>query len=255
MSTIDIGILGIILLSGLVGLVRGITREFFGLVSWTGAIVSSYLGFPYAGKISHMYIHTPMLADGAAYVGLFVCFLIIFSIISQVLSNIIRDSSLSGIDRSLGALFGMVRGLIIIIVVEISVGFLMARSQHPEQVHQSHLMPMIYRFSDATKQMLPEKAQAFIREKYKQDGEEGGKKTSKAADTTIESKPQSPQASELQAEDLAHLKPKTEAVEEVAPEASLQDAQDAKENLDKILEMGKEIEDAAAKHRGARLNH
>lgn len=248
LSSIDIGIITVVALSALIGLVRGITREFFGLVSWIGAVVTAYLGYPIAANVAHAYIKSPMLADGATYLGLFVIFLVLFSVFSQVLSNLIRDSGLSGIDRTLGFGFGIARGAILLTIIEIGMGFFVSRAQQPKPVQESRLVPLVYQGSDFTLSVLPTKFRQFICEKQRTHQVDDGTDmkthaSSEGASVSMEqTATQQAETTEAQAEDLAKLKP--QSIDNQIT-STAQAVVDTKNNLDRLLELGKEVEETA----------
>lgn len=110
----DIVILAIVLLSALISLFRGFVREALSLVSWV-------LAFWFALNFSHQvadlltdYIKSPTLRLGAAFGGIFVLVLIACAIINALISGVVERTGLSGTDRLLGVVFGMIRGILLV---------------------------------------------------------------------------------------------------------------------------------------------
>lgn len=155
MTLFDGIIIGASLLSALMGLIRGLTREILGLASWIGGASLTFIGMPYVQIIARRYIQNGMMADVAASVGLFVLFLILFSVISHTLSGFIKQSVLGGIDRSLGFLFGIGRGIILLCLFQLLISCFVPRHKQPEAFQNNRFAPMIYKGSDLIYSLLP----------------------------------------------------------------------------------------------------
>lgn len=114
MNWADYGILAIVILSILIGLLRGFTREIFGIATWVLAIVLAVLFGANLVLALQPHIATPLLRMGAAYGGLFLGGLLIGSILTALLVSRIRQSRFSSADRTLGAGLGLVRGMLLV---------------------------------------------------------------------------------------------------------------------------------------------
>ena len=110
---IDYIIIGIIAFSILVSLLRGFVREVLSLGSWVVAFIVASQFYPYLAayltQIESMYIR-----NGTAIGILFVLTLIVGAIVNYVISQLVDKTGLSGTDRVLGAIFGLVRGALIV---------------------------------------------------------------------------------------------------------------------------------------------
>lgn len=117
---LDIGLLAIALLSGLLAMYRGLTRELLSLVSWAVA----------AGAVAYFVLVKKSIAeDLASQIGapvivaqigigalLFVILLVIVHLITSRISDSILDSGIGMIDRILGFVFGVVRGFVLVVI-------------------------------------------------------------------------------------------------------------------------------------------
>ena len=155
MTLFDGIIIGVTLLSALMGLMRGLTREILGLASWIGGASLTFIGMPFVQIVARRYIQNGMMADVAAAVGLFLLFLILFSVISHTLSGLIRQSVLGGIDRSLGFLFGVGRGIVVLCIFQLLISCFVPRHKQPENFQNNRFAPMIYKGSDLIFSLLP----------------------------------------------------------------------------------------------------
>lgn len=162
MTTFDACVIALIIVSTLIGCLRGFTRETLSLLSWAGATTSAYMFWPVTRHIARQFITHPMLADAATIVALFIVFLILFSLISYFLTNLVRQSCMGGIDRSLGSFFGLLRGATFVCVFEIVMSLFILRPNHPDWIKNAHCAPLVYNGSDALYKILPTKWQQDI---------------------------------------------------------------------------------------------
>jgi Colicin V production protein len=163
-----------------------------------------------------------------------------------VLYNLIRDSGLSGIDRSLGFGFGIARGIMLLTIIEMGMGFFVSRAQQPPAIKESKLIPLVYQGSDFTLTMLPMNLRQFICEKQKVHHE----------NDLVSAKSETPilqgdmkadvETSEMQAEGLANLKPQSIDDQVSSTVQTAKTVVDTKNSIDRLLEMGKEIEETVA---------
>lgn len=117
MSPADIVIIVALLLSVLIGVMRGFVREVFSLITW---IASFWLAYQFSGQFAHLfepYVKDDMLRVWAAFLGVFIVSLLALSLVSLIIRSLLSVVGVGGIDRSLGAVFGAVRGGVIIAVL------------------------------------------------------------------------------------------------------------------------------------------
>ncbi len=164
MNTVDIGILIIMFLSAFMGVMRGLTREVLGLISWLAAAFAAFFTLPLAQQLARHYIQNTLLADGLASISLFIIFLILFSFISQFFAGLVRQSALGGIDRSLGFGYGLLRGFILICFVEMMISIFVSRPEQPAIIRDSHLSSAIYKGSDLVFRVLPLSLQNLLKQ-------------------------------------------------------------------------------------------
>lgn len=114
MTYVDWIVVAIIVLSAGLAWMRGFVRELLSIGSWIAAGFATLFGLPMARPYAIEKIGDPLFADIAAGVVIFVVTLIICSIISHFISKRVHGSMLSPVDRSLGLLFGVVRGALVV---------------------------------------------------------------------------------------------------------------------------------------------
>ena len=120
-NNLDYVILAIILISGLLALTRGFVSEVFSLIAWVGAYFAAVKFYPLAEPWVHKYIHNPGAAAVIAAFGIFFVALVLLSVIGNSFSDIVKSSPLTSVDRSLGFVFGVLRGLLVVCLVYLCV--------------------------------------------------------------------------------------------------------------------------------------
>jgi membrane protein required for colicin V production len=113
---VDVAMLGIVVLSALIGLLRGITFELLSLAGWFVAYFGGRWLEPFVAP------HLPIGAAGsalngaAAFASGFLALLIVWSLLARAASALIAATPLRPLDRLLGAAFGLVRGVLVLLV-------------------------------------------------------------------------------------------------------------------------------------------
>ena len=129
MSVVDIVIIVIVVISLGIGLFRGFIREILSLCSWLGALWLGYFYATMGAAYLEPYVSQPPLRVVVAFASIFVVALIGFSIVSYLLYRLLSIAGVSGVDRSLGMLFGLVRGFVIVSLLVLAATFMDFTSQ------------------------------------------------------------------------------------------------------------------------------
>jgi membrane protein required for colicin V production len=130
MSWLDWALAGVVVLSMAVGVWRGLVREIIGLAGWVVAFLAANL---FAGPLSvHVpdAVRTPELRVLAAFLAVFIGALVLATLMSFLLSKLVKAVGLGGLDRSLGAVFGAARALILVLAFALVAG-LTSLPRHP----------------------------------------------------------------------------------------------------------------------------
>src|SRR5271156_7213921 len=115
-SYLDLGVLGVILISALLSLLRGFTREVLAIGSWAAAAAAAYYFYPHVQPYLDPYIHKQAIAQAVAAAIVFFATPVRVSLFTVRVSDAILDSKIGALDRSLGFLFGAARGFLLAVV-------------------------------------------------------------------------------------------------------------------------------------------
>ncbi len=154
LALIDIVLIVFVVISILIGIYRGLVKEILSLGAWALAALAAYRFGVQASAYVKPYIAEPNLALIVAYVAVFLIALIALSIISFMISKLFSASGMSGIDRSLGSVFGALRAAVIIGILILVAHFLTLDSQPWWQ--ESQLIAYFEPVADWIKSYLPE---------------------------------------------------------------------------------------------------
>ena len=150
MTWVDAVFLALIAVSGVIGYLRGLVKEVLGVGAWVGALFFAfYMLAGVRGLFTDLFpaqwtAALPWIVDVAALTAVFVVTLIILKIIIALIAGGVRNSVLGGVDRALGVVFGLGRGLVVLMVLYIAAGaFVPNQDLWPAPVRQARFLPMI----------------------------------------------------------------------------------------------------------------
>ncbi len=156
MNWVDLSLITIVAVSAMLAFMRGLVREVLGVGAWIGAAWFAYVGFDFVRDRFRGWIGNPDLADPAAYGALFLGALILLSIVIGMVGKLVNASMLGGIDRTLGIVFGVARGMALIVVAYIGAGWVVTAERWPKPVQQARLLPYVYDAARWAAAQLPE---------------------------------------------------------------------------------------------------
>jgi membrane protein required for colicin V production len=144
---LDFILFGIMFVSGLLALARGFTRELSSLVAWGAAAAAAYFAVKQKPLLDLVAPHVdptkPAIAQIIVAAAAFIVVLILVSIISVRISDRVVDSSAGAFDRSLGFVFGLVRGLVLVGICYLFYGWIIPTDKQEDWVRNAMSMPAI----------------------------------------------------------------------------------------------------------------
>ena len=128
-SYLDLGLIVVILISALLAMLRGFTREVLAIASWGAAALAAVYFYPLVLPYVKPYIQKDVLAMAVAAAAVFFVTLVLVSIVTIRLSDAILDSKVGALDRSLGFVFGAARGLLLCVIAFVFFSWLVPRRE------------------------------------------------------------------------------------------------------------------------------
>lgn len=122
MIWVDYAILAVVLISAFVSLLRGFVREALSLVGWVLAFWVAMRFSPNLSGVIGDAIAEPTLRVIAAFVGLFVATLVVTGVINYFAAQLVQRTGLTGTDRMIGVVFGILRGSLLVGVLVLLAG-------------------------------------------------------------------------------------------------------------------------------------
>jgi membrane protein required for colicin V production len=211
-NTLDYIVLGIILTSGLLAIFTGFVREMYSLFNWAASYFIAVRFYFLAEPFVKRFISNRTTAADASIFLVFCASFFVLALLGMLVAGLVRGNALTAIDRSLGFVFGLVRGILIVCILylvaesvlwpdidkappvmtpahelvapedgkpksEDKQGFSMAA---PHWLIQARTRPLLAHGADALREFIPEKALEKTTEEYLQQKETVHEKVDKA---------------------------------------------------------------------------
>ncbi len=167
-SYLDLALLGIVVVSALLSMVRGFAREVLAIASWGAAAVAAYLLYPRVMPYLEHYIAKDAIRMIASIAIVFFATLILVSIITVKLSDAILDSRIGALDRTLGFVFGAARGFLLGVVAFLFFNWLVPVKSQPDWVLNAKAKPLLQASGNEIVSLLPEDTDNLLK-RFKRD--------------------------------------------------------------------------------------
>ncbi|HEY0033540.1 MAG TPA: CvpA family protein [Devosia sp.] len=155
LTAFDVGVGVLVLISAILATARGLTREVLSLATWAGSAAIAIYMWQYHPDIARQYIDEALVADIATVVVTFIVSLIVLHLLTMRIADFVVDSRVGPIDRTLGFVFGVLRGILIAIVVTIFGTWLLPNNL-PPWAAESQSLPHLQNMGNTLISMLPE---------------------------------------------------------------------------------------------------
>jgi membrane protein required for colicin V production len=164
---LDLILIGIMIISGLLALMRGFTREVLSLLAWgiaglaaLGAVLS-----PELNQLAGQYLQPEIVAKIALGGGVFLIVLIIMSLISVRIADWVLDSAAGAFDRTMGFVYGVARGLLLVAIAYLFYVWLVPEQNQEEWIRDARLLPVVKEVSTVVISFLPADVADVLRNK------------------------------------------------------------------------------------------
>ena len=159
---------GIMLVSALLAMVRGFSREVLSVLSWVAAAAAAYFFYEALTPYAQKYIESEKVAMIASAVAIFLVTLVVVSFITLRIADFIIDSRIGALDRILGFLFGAARGLLLVVVAMLFFKFLVPPANQPAWVAGARSKPYLDDLGARLEAALPAKPAELLPDKLRE---------------------------------------------------------------------------------------
>jgi len=166
-TLLDVILLVVMLISGLLAMIRGFMREILSIAAWIIAAIVTLYAYPRVLPLAEGYVSSKMVATGIAVGGVFLVTLLLVSIVTVRISDVVLDSRIGALDRTLGFLFGLGRGLIIVVVAFLFFAWLVPDRSQPQWVRGAKSRVVLQSTGQWLMSMLPDDPESTILKRLK----------------------------------------------------------------------------------------
>ncbi|HET9247182.1 MAG TPA: CvpA family protein [Xanthobacteraceae bacterium] len=166
-TLLDIILLAVMLISGLLAMIRGFMREILSIGAWAVAAIVTLYSYGRVLPMAKQYFSSDTVAAAVSAGGVFLATLLIVSIITARISDMVLDSRVGALDRTLGFLFGLGRGLVIVVVAFLFFAWLVPDRSQPEWVRSAKSKLVLQNTGQWLMSMLPDDPESTILKRLK----------------------------------------------------------------------------------------
>lgn len=159
MNWLDLAVIGIVVLSAVFAFARGFVREAFSVVAWAGAAAVTFYAFGWAYDHVEPHVHNPLLSQVIAGFGLFVVSLVVLTMLTGIVARMLHATGLSPIDRTLGFVFGIARGMFLVCLAYLLVAMALPPTDWPPWLRDAQSRPYLNEGAELLKGFLPDSLQ------------------------------------------------------------------------------------------------
>lgn len=153
LTIVDCVVLGILLISGVIAWHRGFLKETLSVSAWLIAALAAVFVWPITKPFARALVNPNFVADILALIGVFFILLIPISFVSFRLSELVRGSRAGPLDKSLGFVFGLARGLLVVGLAYVVFSSLASPKDQPKWITQARLLPVVRGTADVIRSL------------------------------------------------------------------------------------------------------
>jgi membrane protein required for colicin V production len=155
-SYIDPIVIVVIFVSATYATYRGFVSETLSIFAWAAAAFATLFFGPKIAPYARGWVSQPVLGQLIGYAAIFLAVLIPLSFMSFRFAESVKHSPVGTLDRSLGAVFGIVRGLAIIGLAYIAFTFVVSVAKQPDWLTQAKTLPIIRGSAQVMLSLVPD---------------------------------------------------------------------------------------------------
>ncbi|WP_173931286.1 CvpA family protein [Chelativorans sp. Marseille-P2723] len=154
-------LVGFTLVSAMLAMVRGFSREILSIASWIVAAFAAYFLYPVVLPYVTPHIGNATVALIVSAAAVFLVVLVIVTIITMKMADFIVDSRIGALDRTLGFLYGAARGILVVAVALLFLNWLLA-SNPPSWISEAKSRPLLEGVGSWLQGLLPDDPERSI---------------------------------------------------------------------------------------------
>ena len=163
-------LIGFTLVSAMLAMVRGFSREVLSIASWVAAAAAAFFFYPILVPYLTPYISNDKVAMAASAAIVFFIALIVVTVITMKIADFIIDSRVGALDRTLGFLYGAARGILVVAVGLLFFNWLAGENQ-PGWVTEAKSKPLLDTIGEKIQGILPDDPENSILDRLRPDDE------------------------------------------------------------------------------------
>jgi membrane protein required for colicin V production len=157
MNPLDLAVVAIVALSAVFAFARGFVREALSIIAWVGAAVITLYGFSWVYAQVDQHLHNALLSQVITGFGLFLSSLVVLTILTGFVARMVHASGLTPIDRTLGFIFGLARGLLLVCLAYLLLDLVVPQAnERPNWIREAKSGPYLHEGADMLKGFVPE---------------------------------------------------------------------------------------------------
>jgi membrane protein required for colicin V production len=164
---LDMILIAVMLVSALLAMIRGFMREVLSIAAWIIAAGVTLYSYAKLLPFAKSYFNNDMVAIAVVVAGTFIGTLLVVSVITVRFSDMVLDSRVGALDRTMGFVFGLGRGLVIVVVAFLFFAWLVPERSQPEWVRSAKSRVVLQGTGEWLMSMLPDDPESTILKRLK----------------------------------------------------------------------------------------
>ncbi len=165
MNWLDVVLATILLWSVVSGAAKGLARISIGLVATVLGVLFASRWYAEAGGFLREYVSSPMVANSLGFLLVLIFFIAAGGLVSLAVAAIFKWTGVTWIDRLLGAVFGLLRGLLIAMAI-VMIGMAFPKDTMPQAIVRSRIAPYVSEAAAVLAAIAPAELKVSFRRNY-----------------------------------------------------------------------------------------